>query len=190
MTNFIQELSKCRAYGTQIPFRPEAVRGYTEQEIERISRRYNLNIHGQFRQLLLQMGRCSGGLVWSDEITLYDHQWQPRLFKQYQTAESQAMLEDAAIHTGYLKSGIHPIVHKLFPWRFNNDRTAAYCLVTEEPDDYIWHQYDDGFTIKKTAFTLLEDLRRSVETVTKRALGLGFDYTEEDFALFTTGRLL
>lgn len=63
MTNFIKELSKCRAYGTRIPFRPESVRGYTEQEIERIGRHYNLNIHGQFRELLLQMGRCSGGLV-------------------------------------------------------------------------------------------------------------------------------
>ncbi|MDO4693791.1 MAG: hypothetical protein Q4A62_04060 [Eikenella sp.] len=190
MTDFIQELSKCRAYGTPVPFRPAAVRGYTEQEIERISRRYNLNIHGQFRQLLLQMGRCSGGLVWSDEITLYDHRWQPRLFRQYQAAESQAIRDDAAIQTGYLKSGIHPITHKFFPWRFRNDRAAAYCLVTEERDDYLWHQYDDGFTIKKTAFTLLEDLRHTVEAVTKRALGLGYGYTEEDFKLFTTGRLL
>lgn len=188
MTTFIQELSKCRAYGTQIPFQPETVRGYTEQEVEHIGRHYNLKIHGQFRELLLQMGRCSGGLIWSDEITLYDHRWQPRLFQQYQAAESQAILEDAAIQNGYLKSGIHPVTHKFFPWRFNNDRTAAYCLVTEE--DCLWHQYDDGFTIKKTALTLLEDLRRSVETVTKRALGLNFDYTDEDFTLFTTGRLL
>lgn len=61
MIDFVKELAACRVEGTQLPFYPERVQGYTEQEVELIAEYCNLSIHGQFREFLLQMGRCSGG---------------------------------------------------------------------------------------------------------------------------------
>lgn len=73
MTDFVKELSDCRVEGTQLPFYPEKVQGYTEQEVELIAKNLNLDIHGQFRDFLLQIGKCSGGLLLSDEFYMYDY---------------------------------------------------------------------------------------------------------------------
>ncbi|HCU76630.1 MAG TPA: hypothetical protein DGS69_14930 [Acinetobacter baumannii] len=64
MIDFVFELASCRHKDTYLPFYPEHIRGYTEDEVDQIAEIYNLDIHGQFREFLLQMGRCSGGLLW------------------------------------------------------------------------------------------------------------------------------
>ncbi|WP_322842839.1 SMI1/KNR4 family protein [Acinetobacter sp. Ag2] len=87
MINFVQELAFCRVEGTQIPFFPEKVKGYTEQEIAEIGKNCNLDIHGQFKEFLLQMGKCSGGLLWGDDFPMYSHRWQALSFKNFQVNE-------------------------------------------------------------------------------------------------------
>ncbi|EOZ2890519.1 SMI1/KNR4 family protein, partial [Acinetobacter baumannii] len=84
MIDFVKELSACRVEGTQLPFYLEKVQGYTEQEVELIAKNLNLDIHGQFRDFLLQIGKCSGGLLWSDEFYMYDYRCEKVFFINYQ----------------------------------------------------------------------------------------------------------
>ncbi|HAV6183654.1 TPA: SMI1/KNR4 family protein, partial [Acinetobacter baumannii] len=84
MTDFVKELAACRVEGTQLPFYLEKVQGYTEQEVELIAKNLNLDIHGQFRDFLLQIGKCSGGLLWSDEFYMYDYRCEKDFFINYQ----------------------------------------------------------------------------------------------------------
>ena len=52
--------------------RPELIQGYTEDEIKQIEQKYNISIHGQFKELLMTMGKCSGGLLFGDNVYIYD----------------------------------------------------------------------------------------------------------------------
>ena len=47
------------------------IEGYTEEEIKQIEQKYNIPIHGQFKELLMTMGKCSGGLVAGSKIYTY-----------------------------------------------------------------------------------------------------------------------
>ncbi len=40
-----------------------------EDEIKQIEQKYNFPIHGQFKELLMTMGKCSGGLVISKQLS-------------------------------------------------------------------------------------------------------------------------
>lgn len=48
--------------------RPELIQGYTEDEIRQIEQKYNFPIHGQLKELLMTMGKCSGGLLFGEDI--------------------------------------------------------------------------------------------------------------------------
>ena len=51
------------------------VKGYTEAELEKISRLYDINIQGDLKDFMVSMGRCSGGLLGDDVIVLYHGKW-------------------------------------------------------------------------------------------------------------------
>lgn len=89
MVDFVKELISCRNKNTQLPFFPDKVKGYTENELNLIAKKCNLDIHGQFKDFLLQMGKCSGGLLWDDEFYMYDNKWSSSRFVRSQLSEKE-----------------------------------------------------------------------------------------------------
>ncbi|WP_335976586.1 SMI1/KNR4 family protein [Acinetobacter calcoaceticus] len=184
MIDFVKELSACRVEGTQLPFYPEKVQGYTEQEVELIAKNLNLDIHGQFREFLLQMGRCSGGLLWSDEFYMYDYRCKKDFFINYQ----KNVKEDDYIIDNHGK--LDPLGMKIFYLSRENETYFNY-LFTAENDDFIWSLHDvDDSVLEKTNITLLEYLKFYVFQKTKETRFIDFDLTEEQINRSITGRLL
>lgn len=68
MSNLIQTLLSIKSPYDSFIDRPELIQGYTEDEIKEIEQRYNLPIHGQFKEFLMTMGKCSGGLISGGDI--------------------------------------------------------------------------------------------------------------------------
>ena len=68
MNNLIQTLLSIKNPRNNFIERPELIQGYTEEEIKQIEQKYNIPIYGQFKELLMTMGKCSGGLLFGDEI--------------------------------------------------------------------------------------------------------------------------
>lgn len=68
MHNLIQELLKIKSPYNNFIECPELIQGYTEDEIKQIEQKYNLPIHGQFKEFLMMMGKCSGGILLGDEM--------------------------------------------------------------------------------------------------------------------------
>ena len=68
MSNLIQELLKIKNPYNNFIERPELVQGYTENEIKKIEKKREFPIHGQFKELLMTMGKCSGGILLGDDI--------------------------------------------------------------------------------------------------------------------------
>ena len=71
MNNLIQTLLSIKNPRNNFIERPELIQGYTEDEIKQIEQKYNIPIYGQFKELLMTMGKCSGGLLFGDEIYIY-----------------------------------------------------------------------------------------------------------------------
>ena len=71
MSNLIQELLKIKNPYNNFIERPELVQGYTENEIKKIEKKCEFPIHGQFKELLMTMGKCSGGILLGDDIYIY-----------------------------------------------------------------------------------------------------------------------
>ncbi|PJF02346.1 SMI1/KNR4 family protein, partial [Acinetobacter seifertii] len=154
MIDFVKELSVCRVEGTQLPFYPEKVQGYTEQEVELIAKNLNLDIHGQFREFLFQMGRCSGGLLWGSNFPMYSSSWSIKDFELFQINEKAD--EDYMSCPG----AKDPIEEKIFYLHSENDLTLFYYLFTNQKDDYIWGYYEDeDRKFEKTKSTLLDQLK-------------------------------
>lgn len=169
MIDFVKELAGSRVEGTQIPFYPEKIKGYSEAELDMIANEYNLEIHGQFKQLLLQMGRCSGGLLWSYEFYLYGKTSPSGVLNSWQ----QDMKQDAYFMSA---SGVvDPIDNKLFVLSCEN-QMDFYYLVTANRDDYVWSYYDnDENSFKNTNLTLLDYLKRNVRYHSKQSVLHGFN---------------
>ncbi len=71
MNDLVQTLLSIKSPYDSFIDRPELIEGYTEDEIKQIEQKYNFPIHGQFKEFLMMMGKCSGGLVAGSEIYTY-----------------------------------------------------------------------------------------------------------------------
>ncbi|QMT33273.1 SMI1/KNR4 family protein [Conchiformibius steedae DSM 2580] len=71
MSNLVKILLSIKSPYDGFIDKPELIRGYTEDEIKQIEQKYNFPIHGQFKELLMTMGKCSGGLVSGSDIYVY-----------------------------------------------------------------------------------------------------------------------
>ncbi len=68
MNDLVQTLLSIKSPYDSFIDRPELIEGYTEDEIKQIEQKYNIPIHGQFKELLMTMGKCSGGLLFGDDM--------------------------------------------------------------------------------------------------------------------------
>ena len=65
MKNLISLIAQGKCY------EPNKVEGYSEDEIYKLEKLYDINIVGNFRLFMREMGRCSGGLLGDDTFLLY-----------------------------------------------------------------------------------------------------------------------
>lgn len=63
MNTLIQSLLSVKSEYDGFVEYPELIQGYDEDEIKQIEQKYNLPIRGQFKEFLMTMGKCSGGIV-------------------------------------------------------------------------------------------------------------------------------
>ena len=71
-TGFLEKVRQGRAVDYS------RVLGYEEVEIGKIERLYNIDVRGDFRDFMMEIGRCSGGLVNDEAIILYRGTWDVR----------------------------------------------------------------------------------------------------------------
>ncbi len=69
--NIYEKLCTSRASDNLRVLHPELVEGYTEDELQKIERLYDVNFSGDLRDFMLEMGRSDGGLIGDDPITFY-----------------------------------------------------------------------------------------------------------------------
>ncbi|RYH66480.1 MAG: SMI1/KNR4 family protein [Alcaligenaceae bacterium] len=71
MKEIFRLLCQSRITDNEINLHPELVEGYTEEELVKIERLYDVSFSGDLRDFMLEMGRSDGGLLGDDPICLY-----------------------------------------------------------------------------------------------------------------------
>ena len=148
MSNLIQTLLSIKSPRNNFIERPELIQGYTEDEIQQIEQKYNISIHGQFKEFLMTMGKCSGGLLTGKSLFLYDKLCEPTGY--FFGLENQEFWQnDDDIY--YFKQQINNqnlIEMQFFEFAENDSevREKVYFLLTKNKDDiiYCWDFSDDN----------------------------------------------
>ncbi|MBO1362049.1 hypothetical protein J2D73_19905 [Acetobacter sacchari] len=95
MNTFIDDLSSGK------PYDQGKITGYSDDEISKIERLYDIKVNGFFRSFLKFSGRCCGGLLGDDPIILYRNSWTVRAQLLFQIGLFDEMQENS--HYEYLK---------------------------------------------------------------------------------------
>ena len=116
MNNLIQTLLSIKNPRNNFIERPELIQGYTEDEIKQIEQKYNIPIHGQFKELLMTMGKCSGGILCGDDIYIYRNTRKEYYFSQSFAKDVQQDIQDDPDSREFVKkmSNINLVEKKIF----------------------------------------------------------------------------
>ena len=186
MNNLIQTLLSIKSPYNNFIERPELIQGYTEDEIKQIEQKYNIPIHGQFKELLMTMGKCSGGVLHGDEIYIYRATRNEYYFSNNFAQDIQDIHEDPDCQ-GFIKKmgNINFVEKKYFEFAGINEHMIKYFMLLANQDDivYEWDTNEDTVEEFGTLFDFLKYYRQII----------GSDITgqnNEVFKRLTTGRLL
>ena len=143
---------------------PTRVIGYSEDEIAQIERLYEINIRGDFRDCMLEMGRCSGGLFGDDSIVLY----RDRLDC---SVKNHILAQDYAFDT--IGVAIKKDLSKLKPFYFAriSETQTFYILTADDQEDVVYHYNENCETVKSTHKSFLEFMKEQAEYYGPRQSG-------------------
>ena len=183
MNNLIQTLLSIKNPRNNFIERPELIQGYTEDEIKQIEQKYNIPIHGQFKELLMAMGRCSGGILHGDDIYIYR---ETRDEYDFSDAMRQEIHEDLDCQEFIKNMGnINFVEKKYFEFAGINEHMIKYFMLLANQDDII-HEWDTNEDTVREFGTLFDFLKYYRQITTSKITGKH----NNDFKELTTGHLL
>ncbi|WP_185711679.1 SMI1/KNR4 family protein [Conchiformibius steedae] len=183
MNNLIQMLLSIKNPANHFIERPELIQGYTEDEIKQIEQKYHFPIHGQFKEFLMIMGKCSGGLLLGDDVYLYRDAIDTYYFSNISNMEIQ---EDPDCQEFIKKMGnIHLVEKKYFVLAGINEHRFQYFMLLENKNDIIYEWDTDTDEVKEFG-TLFDFLKYYRKITTSQITG----ENNHAFERLTTGRLL
>ncbi|WP_127491971.1 hypothetical protein [Acinetobacter calcoaceticus] len=167
----------------------ERIDGYSEKEILKIEELNNISIHGQLRELLMTIGKCSGGLFLGDSFYIYRY----CRCAGFNLERQKNLMSDKELAINYLENGeeISLVEKQYFEICGENEHMNIFFMYTKDDNDYVY-EWDENNNIVKRFGTLFEYLiryRKSLGSYSTQGTIRG----DEDATLFdelTTGRLL
>lgn len=187
MSNLIETLLSIKNPRNNFIERPELIQGYTEDEIRQIEQKYDFPIHGQFKELLMTMGKCSGGILSGDNIYIYRDTRNEYYFSEsFAKAIQQEIQHEPNCQEFFKKMrNINLVEKKYFEFAGLNEHMITYFMLLANNDDMIYEWDTNEDTVRE--FGTLFDFLKYYRQIT------GSDITGQNNKVFkrlTTGRLL
>lgn len=165
--------------------RLDLIKGYSEAEVQEIEQRYNLSIHGQFKELLMTMGKYSGGLLLGDEIKIYNRYAKPDS-KSFGVLSQQDWQDDYFYLDWFKNTDL--VTRKFFHLAHLSDAVDSYFLLTADNNDMVYKIDGSQDTEIVKDFGELNDFLVFYRSQIEASM-TGNEYPSL-FADVTTGRLL
>ena len=123
-------------------------KGYTEEELEVIARVYNINLHGQLKAFLAEMGRSDGGLIGDSMIMLYRSHWRVR----------QHLLFQMGLFDNLQEAGLYDQLNRPFVVAVVSEN-YYYYMQTKLTNDVVFLYDANEDTVTTTEYDLIGLLR-------------------------------
>lgn len=147
-----------RSVYPELPFDISYVRGYTDNEIEKIDRLYDIKVSDQLYDFLRCMGRCSGGLFGDDPLMFYRDQVSVRGHFLFQYDYNRELIRLKRYDWYDQKPFIISI----------ESETQYYFLLTRSDNPNLVYHYDENEdTVEPTQWTFNEYLRKCIDQETR-----------------------
>ncbi len=180
MSNLIETLLSIKNPRNNFIERPELIQGYTEDEIRQIEQKYNFPIHGQFKELLMTMGKCSGGILSGDYISIYD------TGTEYSFGEQSRVELYHDPDCKYFVDIVGNVVEKkIITIAGINENIISYFMFASDYNGIVYERDTNEDTVREFG-TLFDFLKYYRQITTSKITG----EDDNDFKELTTGRLL
>ncbi|WP_447506977.1 hypothetical protein [Acinetobacter oleivorans] len=189
MSNLVTMLSSIRAEKNYFIEKIEKVNGYSEQEIAEIEKLNNISVHGQLKELLTTMGKCSGGVIFGDDFYIY------RYYRNagFNIQRQKSLMADEELAINYRENGekLDLAEEQYFEICGENEHANIFFMYTKDINDIVYEWNENNNTVKRfgTLFEYLIRYRKRLGSYSSQGTIRG----DEDPTLFdelTTGRLL
>ena len=183
MNDLVQTLLSIKNPRNNFIERPELIQGYTEEEIRQIEQKYNIPIHGQFKELLMTMGKCSGGLLFSSNMYIYNNIHINHYLDEYLRKEMQNNIDyqDFIKNTG----NINLSDKQFLVFAGINENIIRYFMLVADKNDIVYEWDTNEDTVREFG-TLFDFLKYYRQITTSKITGKH----NNDFKELTTGHLL
>jgi hypothetical protein len=131
------------------PIDATQVAGYSEDELKKIEKLYDVRLLGSFRQFMTEMGRCSGGLLGDDPIILYRPAWSVRGQILFQVKFFSSMQDIGAFD--YLE--------KPFVFSWEAESQYYFMMTKSQTPDAIYCYDENNETVRPAGFTFMEYMK-------------------------------
>lgn len=189
MSNLVTMLSSIKAEKNYFIEKLEKVNGYSEQEIAEIEKLNNISVHGQLKELLTTMGKCSGGVIFGDDFYIY------RYYRNagFNIQRQKNLMADEELAINYRENGekLDLAEEQYFEICGENEHANIFFMYTKDINDIVYEWDENNNTVKRfgTLFEYLIRYRKRLGSYSSQGTIRG----DEDPTLFdelTTGRLL
>ncbi|MDC9622801.1 hypothetical protein PSI22_14430 [Xenorhabdus sp. XENO-7] len=136
------------------------IKGYSEDEIPKLERLYDIKIKGQLYDFLIYMGRCSGGLFGDSPLNFYQEQDTVRGEVIFQSCQRQELA----------KIQRHDLMAQKPFFISIESYTQFYFLLTKSDNPDLVYCFDENEeVVEDTGLTFNEYLRSVVDYDTRNA---------------------
>jgi len=189
MNELVRMLSSIKAKKNNFIERLDLIKGYSEEEIKEIEQVNNISVHGQLKELLLAIGKCSGGLLFGDDFYIY---------RYYRVAgfsldRQKVLRSEKELAMNYVEGNqeIDLVEKQYFEICGENEHMNIFFMYTKDNNDVVYEWNENNNTVRKfgTLFDYLIRYRKNLGAYSTDGTVRG----DEDPNLFddlTTGRLL
>lgn len=189
MNELARMLSAIRAKKNNFVERLDLVSGYSEEEIKEIEKINNISVHGQLKELLQAMGKCSGGLLFGDSFYIYRYNRRGG----FSLDRQKILMSEKELAMNYVEGeGEVDLVEKqYFEICGENEHMNIFFMYTKDKNDIVYEWDENNNTVNKfgTLFEYLIRYRKGLGSYSNGGTVRG----DEDPNLFydlTTGVLL
>ena len=151
MPSFIEQISQGMAYDKN------QVVGYSEVEIGKISRLYDVNVSGQLRQFLFEMGRSDGGLIGDDPIILY----RPKM-----SVRRHVLLQlrlEVDFKEFRIEAGLNLLKERPFLVSIESETQYFFVATKSDKPDRVYQYDENNESVRDTGIDLLEYMKNIVQ---------------------------
>ena len=150
---FLSMISQNRWYN------PNRVLGYSEEELVKIEKLYDIKISGFLRGFMLEAGRSDGGLIGDDPIILYSNNWSVRGHIKTQDGFREDLLELLFKNN---PAEVDYFCNSTFLFSIEAETQYYYLNTTGANPERVFHYDENEDTIEDTNLDFIDYMKNTV----------------------------